>query len=213
MPNRLNTITVNNKKLTPSKIICVGRNYVDHIKELNSEVPDEMVVFLKPNSAISDELYLYGKEALHYEGEICFVFEQGRFSAVGFGLDITKRALQNKLKSKGLPWERAKAFDGSAVFSPFIEISSISPALSIELDINGNTIQSGSIDLMMLKPDQILTEIQSFMTLNDADIVMTGTPKGVGIIRKGDVFTGTIKDSATVITQGQWKVSTKTELK
>jgi len=149
MENCLKTIFIEEREITPSKIICVGRNYIEHIKELNSEIPDNMVIFLKPNSAISQELNSFQKEQIHYEGEMCFVYENGRFSAVGFGLDLTKRELQNKLKSKGLPWERAKAFDGAALFSKFLEIQSIKTNLSIELSVNGNTIQSGNISQMI----------------------------------------------------------------
>ncbi|NQT64785.1 MAG: fumarylacetoacetate hydrolase family protein [FCB group bacterium] len=200
----MNTIIVGNREVTPSKIICVGRNYIEHIKELNSEIPDNMIVFLKPNSAISYELNSFHKEQIHYEAELCFVFENGRFSAVGFGLDLTKRELQNKLRSKGLPWERAKAFDGSALFSNFVEISSISPSLSVELDINGKNIQSGNISQMIYKPAAILTELLTFMSLNDGDIVMTGTPKGVGIIDRGSVFVGEVKDKDKRIIIAKW---------
>ena len=200
----MNSIIVGERHITPSKIICIGRNYVEHINELNNEIPDEMVVFLKPNSAISNELFSFRQEQLHYEGEMCFVFEKGRFSAVGFGLDITKRKLQSELKSKGLPWERAKAFDASAVFSPFVEIANVNTTLNLELDINGINIQTGGISLMMVKPDDVLTELQTFMTLNDGDIVMTGTPKGVGVINKGDIFSGNIKLGGKVITHSLW---------
>jgi len=158
----VNTIIVGNREITPSKIICVGRNYIEHIKELNSEIPENMVVFLKPNSALSQELNSFQKEQIHYEAEMCFVFENRRFSAVGFGLDLTKRELQNKLKSKELPWERAKAFDGSSLFSKFVEIQSIDSSLSVELNINGKTIQSSNISQMIYKPDVILIELQTF---------------------------------------------------
>ncbi|MBT4077145.1 MAG: FAA hydrolase family protein, partial [Gammaproteobacteria bacterium] len=169
-----------------------------------NEVPDEMVVFMKPNSAISDDLYSFKQEQLHYEGEICLMVENGQFSAVGFGLDITKRTLQSKLKSKGLPWERAKAFNGSAVFSPFVELDEIDDSLTIKLAINGQNIQSGDVSLMMYKPDEILTELQTFMSLNDGDIIMTGTPKGVGVINKGDLFKGSIKTDQGQITGSEW---------
>lgn len=169
MDNKLNTISVGETTVTPSKIICIGRNYVEHINELNNEVPDEMVVFLKPNSSISTELHSFNQEPLHYEGEISLLVENGQFSAVGFGLDITRRKLQGKLKEKGLPWERAKAFDGSAVFSPFVKILETDNSLSVELSINGQNIQSGNVSLMTYKPDIILSELKSFLTLNDGD--------------------------------------------
>ena len=173
----------------PSKIVCIGRNYVAHIKELGNEVPDEMVVFLKPNSAISNDLHsTHLKEPLHYEGELSFLVHQGRFVAVGFGLDITKRGMQNKLKSKWLPWERAKGLDGAVVFSRFVELPDDLDKLGFELKINDEVIQQGDITLMMYAPDTILKELAHFMHLHDGDIVMTGTPAGVGLINLGEVF-------------------------
>lgn len=200
----LNTIIVGSRTVYPTKIVCVGRNYLDHIEELNNEVPDEPVIFLKPNSAISEKLCAFHQEPLHYEGELSFVFENGRFSAVGFGLDITKRTLQNKIKAKGLPWERCKAFDGSALFSRFVEIEKISRNLSLELSINGRMVQSGNIGLMINKPDDILASILGFMSLGNGDIVMTGTPKGVGAINTGNLFCGKIRDKDALLTQGEW---------
>lgn len=177
---------------------------MQHIEELHNEVPDEPVFFLKPNSAISEKLRSFHEEPLHYEGEICFLHEDGRFSAVGFGLDITKRSLQDKLKAKGLPWERSKAFDGSAVFSPFVEVDKVSRNLSLELWINGRIAQSGNVTLMIHKPEAILDNLLRFMSLDDGDIVMTGTPKGVGIINAGDDFAGKIMDNDSVITSAEW---------
>lgn len=202
----MKTIIVGKRYVAPSKIICVGRNYVKHIEELGNEIPDDMVVFLKPNSAISEELHSFHQEQLHYEGELCFLFENGKFSAVGFGLDITKRELQSKLKSKGLPWERAKAFDGSAIFSQFVEIPNLSKKLTFELDINGKNIQSGSISLMIYKPEEILVELLTFMSLCNGDIVMTGTPMGVGPVNPGQIFAGKVKDNDEVITSAEWLV-------
>lgn len=187
----------------PGKIICIGRNYVEHIEELGNEIPEDMVVFLKPNSAIGTQLSSFDQEPLHYEGEICFLVNNGSFCAAGFGLDITRRSLQGKLKQKGLPWERAKAFDGSALFSPFTAIDNWE-GLSLQLDINSVTIQSGNVSLMMYKPDTILQQLSRFMTVNDGDIVMTGTPRGVGEIQSGDRFCGQILQSGTIITQQQW---------
>jgi 2-keto-4-pentenoate hydratase/2-oxohepta-3-ene-1,7-dioic acid hydratase in catechol pathway len=204
MGDILQKIIVGNRYVAPSKIVCVGRNYVKHIEELGNEIPDNMVVFLKPNSAISEELHSFHQEQLHYEGELCFLFENGIFSAVGFGLDITKRELQSKLKSKGLPWERAKAFDGSAIFSQFVEIPNLSKNLTFELDINGKKIQSGSINLMIYKPEEILAELLTFMSLCNGDIVMTGTPMGVGPVNPGQIFAGKVKDNDEVITSAEW---------
>lgn len=201
----MKTIIVGSRTVRPTKIVCVGRNYLDHIEELNSEIPDEPVIFSKPNSAISEKLCAFHQEPLHYEGELSFVFENGRFSAVGFGLDITKRTLQKRLKAKGLPWERCKAFDGSALFSRFVEIEKISRNLSLELSINGRMVQSGNIGLMINKPDDILAGILGFMSLENGDIVMTGTPKGVGEIHAGDLFCGKVRDSDSLITQIEWR--------
>jgi len=201
----LNSINYNQHAIFPGKIVCIGRNYVEHIAELGNEVPEDMVVFLKPNSAISKQLSAVRQEPLHYEGEISLLVENGRFSAVAFGLDLTKRQLQGQLKSKGLPWERAKAFDGSALFSDFVPIDNISNDLSLQLFINDKLVQSGGIDLMMYKPDFILQELSSFMQLNDGDIVMTGTPKGVGQIQVGDVYKGVIHCAGNTLTSGRWQ--------
>jgi len=205
----MNTITVNNKTTTPSKIICIGRNYVDHIHELGNDIPDDMVVFTKPNSAISTQLNsMHLQEPLHYEGELCFVYQQGRFSAVGFGLDLTKRSLQGKLKAKGLPWERAKAFDGAALFSEFVAINTIDNpidhTLNLELCINDELSQAGGVALMIYKPAKILAELQTFMTLADGDIVMTGTPKGVGVIAKNAEFVGRVLQNDKELVSKTW---------
>ena len=204
MERTLKTVFVADRPVAPSKIVCIGRNYVEHIQELRNEVPDEMVVFFKPNSAIANELKSFHQEQLHFEGELCFLVEKGRFSAVGFGLDLTKRALQNTLKAKGLPWERAKAFDGSAIFSQFIELSRLTADLTFELDINGRRAQTGTVDLMIYKMEDILYELFTFLSLSDGDIVMTGTTKGVGVVNRGDVFVGKIKDKEEVIVRAEW---------
>ena len=188
----MKTVVVDGKRVAPSKVVCVGRNYVEHIQELNNEIPTSMVIFMKPNSAIS-EVLVSGKNPLHYEGEISFLIKQGRVSAVGFGLDLTNRIVQNELKEKGLPWERAKAFDGAGVFSPFVSIDeSEVEKLSMQLWINGVLTQEGGVDLMIHKPLEIIKEINSFSSLIDNDIVMSGTPKGVGSFKSGDVFVGKI---------------------
>ncbi|MCP5515216.1 MAG: fumarylacetoacetate hydrolase family protein [Spirochaetales bacterium] len=200
----MNSITIGDRKVFPSKIICVGRNYVDHIEELGNEMPEDIVIFMKPNSAVSSKLISFHEEQIHYEGEISFLYENGRFSAAGFGLDLTKRELQGKLKAKGLPWERAKAFDNSALFSGFVKIENTGN-ISLLLEINGNTVQSSGTGYMIYRPEVILTEIRKFLTLFDGDIVMTGTPKGVGIIKKGDLFKGTLKTGDKELISAQWK--------
>ncbi len=196
-------VMVRGQSVTPSKIVCVGRNYVAHVQELGNEIPEQMVFFIKPNSAISTTLVSIHQEPLHYESELSFVYEDGRFVAVGLGLDLTKRGLQSKLKSKGLPWERAKSFDGSALFSPFVAFKQLD-LLTLELEINGKTRQSGGVDLMMHTPDAILKELQSFMTLEDGDIVMTGTPEGVGLVGQGDQFLGRVLENGRELIAAEW---------
>ncbi|MCL1112607.1 fumarylacetoacetate hydrolase family protein [Shewanella basaltis] len=174
--------------VTPSKIICIGRNYVDHIHELGNDIPDDMVVFLKPNSAITDTLNSEMGEPLHYEAELCFMVKDGQFSAVGVGLDMTKRELQGKLKKQGLPWERSKAFDGSALFSEFMPITPAQQDWCFQLTIDNVVTQLGHQQLMTYQPQAMFTAINEFMSLNDGDIVMTGTPKGVGVVLANTSF-------------------------
>lgn len=198
-------VKLDNEYITPSKIVCVGRNYINHISELGNEVPDNMVLFLKPNNAITEQLLSYHQEILHYEAELCFLYQQGRFSAVAIGLDLTKRSLQSQLKAKGLPWERAKAFNGSALFSGFVRLDTIDDELKLELFINGQPRQSGTVAMMLYSPEVILQEIQSFITLEEGDVVMTGTPAGVGEIVAGDVFDGRVLLNGNLLVSKQWQ--------
>jgi 2-keto-4-pentenoate hydratase/2-oxohepta-3-ene-1,7-dioic acid hydratase in catechol pathway len=201
----MKSIIFDGKKVVPSKVVCVGRNYVEHIQELNNEVPTSMVLFMKPNSAISDQLTVISQTPLHYEGEISFLIQNGAIAGVGFGLDLTNRALQSELKGKGLPWERAKAFDRAAVMSPFVTIDrSKVDTLSMQLWINNVLVQEGNIDLMIYKPQTVIEEIQSFSTLEDNDIVMSGTPKGVGSYTLGDKFVGKIFIEGCEILSHEW---------
>ena len=201
----MNRIRIGDESVAPSKIVCVGRNYLEHIRELGNETPEQMVIFNKPNSAISSKLLAESGEPLHYEGEICFIVRDGRYHAVGFGLDLTRRELQSQLKAKGLPWERAKAFDGAACFSDFVELGDTPiETLSLELAVDGEMRQAGGYELMMHKPDAILAGIEAFMSLDDGDIVMTGTPKGVGKVAKGEQFVGRVKSGDTVLVEQTW---------
>ena len=203
----MNTVSFNNNKITPTKVVCIGKNYLDHIKELKGEIPENIVIFNKPNSSVTNELYHFETGECHHEAEISFLIMDNKIKAVGFGLDLTKRALQRELKSKGLPWERAKSFDKSAVFSEFIEISENDiENLGIELYINGNLKQKGDYSEMINKPVKLLKEINSFMTMENGDILMTGTPKGVGEFKKGDIFSGKILLNEKVIIEGEWVV-------
>ncbi len=202
----MQSISVNGAPVTPSKIVCVGRNYVAHIEELGNEIPRDMVVFNKPNSAISNELLseLDG-ENLHYEGEIVLLVQGGEFTAVGFGLDLTRRELQSALKKKGLPWERAKAFDGAALFSEFVALPEDILALSLQLDVDGQTRQTGGVDMMIYRPATILEELGKFITLEDGDLVMTGTPAGVGAIAQGELFQGRILAQDRELVRAEWR--------
>jgi 2-keto-4-pentenoate hydratase/2-oxohepta-3-ene-1,7-dioic acid hydratase in catechol pathway len=201
----MKTIMYNNNKIVPSKIVCIGRNYVEHIEELGNEIPSSMVVFNKPNSAITDSLNYY-KEDTRFEGEICFLIENNAIVGIGFGLDLTHAGIQNSMKGKGLPWERAKAFDGSAVFSQFVSFDGDIKKLSMKLTINNNLIQFANYDLMMYKPYTMIEEIQSFMSLEDGDIVMSGTPKGVGTYRQGDRFMGEVFCEGELLVREIWVV-------
>lgn len=190
----------------PSKIICIGRNYVAHIKELGNEIPKEPVIFIKPNSAISPDIHSGEPDEIHFEGEISIVVRSGEPVAVGFGLDLTKRKLQSALKAKGLPWERSKAFDGAAVFSEFVTFNGQVNALRLELYINDHLVQQGGCQLMIYKPDEILAEVKGFLSLEDGDLIMTGTPAGVGPVNTGDRFTGKIYDNKDLVVEGSWMV-------
>jgi len=199
----MRTIIYNGHSITPSKVVCIGRNYVEHIEELGNEIPSSMVVFNKPNSAISDRLNYY-REDTRFEGEICFLIENGAIAGVGFGLDLTHATIQNSMKSKGLPWERAKSFDGSAVLSAFVPFSGEITKLSMRLTINDTLVQFANYDLMIYKPNTMLEEIERFMTLEDGDIIMSGTPKGVGSYKRGDRFKGEVFCNDILLVQGEW---------
>ena len=201
----MNTISVNGNTVQPSKILCIGRNYRAHIEELGNEIPDSMVVFNKPNSAISDTLYSdINKQPLHYESELAFTVKEGKLDAVGFGLDLTKRALQSTLKAKGLPWERAKAFDGAALFSAFVTLPKDIEGLSLQLNVDGEHRQAGGISLMIYTPVQIIRELETFTTLEDGDIIMTGTPAGVGEIKAGQGFDGEVLLAGKTLVSATW---------
>jgi len=201
----MKTIKLNNENITPSKVVCIGRNYVEHIKELNNEMPDSMVVFNKTNSAITDELKYFSPDT-RFEGEICFMIKSGKIDGIGFGLDLTKADIQNKMKQKGLPWERAKSFDGSAVFGEFVPFNGDITKLKLELYINNTLTQFANYDLMIYKPDTMIEEIKSFMTLEDGDIIMSGTPKGVGTYKIGDKFDGKIYCDDKLLVESSWIV-------
>jgi len=202
----MKSVTWNGKAVYPSKIVCIGRNYAEHIKEFDNEASQEPVIFLKPNSAISQEIHSSQTDLIHYEGEITFLVSSGELSGVGFGLDLTKRDLQYQLKAKGWPWERAKAFDNSAVFSDFVTFGGNVRDLRLEFYINNALVQVGSYDLMLSKPNQMLNEAKSFLSFEDSDLLMTGTPKGVGPVKSGDRYLGKIFEKENLIVEGSWVV-------
>lgn len=203
----MNKILLGNCELFPSKVVCIGRNYIEHIKELNNEIPQDMVFFIKPNSAISDKLvFPKNQNSCHYEAEISFLIEDNKISAVAFGLDLTLREVQSKLKEKQLPWERAKSFDGAAVFSKFVSFDGDISKLGIELYINGELKQKCDYSLMINKPNEIISEAKTFLSFEDGDILMSGTPSGVGKFSIGDEFIGKILFKDEIIIESDFKV-------
>jgi 2-keto-4-pentenoate hydratase/2-oxohepta-3-ene-1,7-dioic acid hydratase in catechol pathway len=200
----MQTITVDEKRICPGKIVCVGRNYVEHIHELNNEMPEEPVIFIKPNSAIAEELFTDISSSIHYESEICFLIKKEKIAGVGLGLDLTKRDLQSKLKSKGLPWERAKAFAGSATFSKFVSFTSDCSQLSMQLKINNQLVQQAGYDLMIHKPQALVDEITKDFSWQDGDLLMTGTPKGVGAVHRGDKLTASLFNGEELLLSHEW---------
>ncbi len=200
----MRSVAFEGKKVTPCKIVCIGRNYVEHIYELNNEIPDEPVYFIKPNSAISKTIHY--QLGLHYEAELAFLIKDKKIAGVGFGLDLTLRDVQTKLKQKGLPWERAKAFRGSAVFSEFVSIDSVEN-LGIELYKNKKLVQKGDISLMIYKPDFLIQDIDRIFGLDDYDIIMSGTPKGVGPIDPKEELEGRVVHAGNILIQKRWSIS------
>ncbi len=192
------------RALTPSKIICVGRNYVAHIHELGNPIPEQMVVFCKPNSAIGAQLKAYRDEPIHYETEMCFLIQAQQLAGIGIGLDLTKRTLQAQLKSKGLPWERAKAFDGAAVFSPFVALPDSLDGLRLCLHIDGRLAQQGELQHMIYSPQTILAAVSSWMHLETGDVLMTGTPSGVGPLQAGSHYTAALYNADHLLIEHSW---------
>ncbi len=200
----MRTVDFNGHTVTPGKIVCVGKNYAAHIEEMNSAVPEQMVVFMKPNAAIGDELHAELGETLHYEGEICLLIKDDIIAGIGFGLDLTKRKLQGKLKDAGLPWERSKAFDNAALFSQFVSAPPSLDNVVLELWVDGELRQRGGTDLMLYRPATILDELHTFTTLDDYDIIMTGTPSGVGPVKAGEHFEARLLDGDKELVSVGW---------
>lgn len=197
------------------KIFCVGRNYSDHAREMNAEVPADPVIFMKPETALvrNEKLYYpYFTQDLHYEGELVIkIAKNGKgiepeyagsyYDQITLGLDLTARDIQQQLKKKGLPWELSKSFDHSAVIGDWIPVAPIiSNPIEFELRQNQKSVQKGSTLDMLFSINQIVSYISRFFTLKTGDLIFTGTPAGVGPIQKGDVFEGFINQNSVLKT-------------
>lgn len=193
------------------KIICVGRNYANHIAELENERPTEPVVFMKPDSAILLKQHPFVipefSEDVHHEIEVIVKiskvgkyiepkFAHKYYDEISVGIDFTARDLQSKLKEKGLPWEKAKAFDGSAVIGDFLPKSDFVSLenLTFELTNNSETVQKGNTSHMLWKIDELVSYVSQFFTLKIGDIIFTGTPEGVAAVKPNDVLEGFLED-------------------
>lgn len=193
------------------KIFAIGRNYAEHIKELNNERPEEPVIFTKPDTAIlkNNEAFYYPSfsKDIHYEVEILLkIDKEGKnieqkfahkyYQEIGIGVDFTARDLQQKAKEKGLPWDIAKGFNGSAPISEFIPLAAIKDLhnLNFSLKVNGEFKQQGNTSLMIFSFDYIISYLSKFFTLKKGDIIFTGTPKGVGPVKTGDRLEAFIED-------------------
>jgi 2-keto-4-pentenoate hydratase/2-oxohepta-3-ene-1,7-dioic acid hydratase in catechol pathway len=193
------------------KIICVGRNYVEHIKELNNEAPKDPVLFLKPDTSIllkKQPFFIpeFSNE-VHHEVEILVKinrigkhidrkFAHKYYDEIGLGIDFTARDLQSKLKEKGLPWEKAKAFDGAAVVGKFLAKNDFKNVddINFRLEKNDKVQQKGNTSLMLWKIDTLIEYISKYFTLKIGDIIFTGTPSGVAKVNPNDILKGFIEE-------------------
>ena len=193
----------------PMKIICIGRNYAKHIEELQNERPKDPVIFMKPDSAIllkNNPFFIPPfSEDIHYEVELVvrinkigkFIdkkFAPKYYDEIGLGIDFTARDVQSQLKEKGLPWEKAKAFDGSAVVGNFVDKSELGLSqIRFQLLKNGELVQDGDSTHMLWTIDEIISYVSQFFTLKIGDLIFTGTPAGVGRVASDDVLEGTLE--------------------
>lgn len=191
------------------KIFCVGRNYSEHAKELGNNVPENPVIFLKPDTAIlKNNLPFFMpdfSQNIQHEVELVIRinklgkkieerFAKNYYSEIGLGIDFTARDLQNDLKSKGLPWELAKAFDNSAPLGDFVSLNKLSNPINFSLKKNGETEQQGNSSEMIFGFDKIISFISQYFTLKIGDLIYTGTPAGVSEVKIGDKLEGYIED-------------------
>ena len=189
------------------KIICIGRNYAKHIEELKNERPSEPVIFMKPDSAVLLKQHPFVipefSDDIHHEIELIVKinkvgkyidtkFAHKYYDEISVGIDFTARDLQNELKAKGLPWEKAKSFDGSAVIGEFLPKSQFNSLenITFELTNNNKTVQKGNTNEMLWKIDEIISYISQFFTLKIGDIIFTGSPEGVAAVKPEDVLEG-----------------------
>jgi acylpyruvate hydrolase len=193
------------------KIFCIGRNYIEHAKELNNPLPEKPVFFLKPDTSIviRNRPFFYPdfSSDIHYETELVIkINKNGKhisekfagtyYNEIGLGIDFTARDLQQECKQKGLPWEVAKGFDQSAPISRWIQISELKNKSNIlfHLDLNGKLVQTGSSKDMIFSFDKVIAYISGFITLKMGDLIFTGTPAGVGPVKIGDHLEGYLED-------------------
>ncbi len=193
------------------KLICIGRNYTEHIKELENEKPTDPVVFLKPDTAILLKKQPFFipefSNDVHHEVEILVKinrvgkyidkkFAHKYYNEIGLGIDFTARDLQAKLKQKGLPWEKAKAFDGAAVIGDWLPKTDIEDINNINFSLQKNEtlVQQGNTNLMLWKIDELIEYVSKYFTLKIGDIIFTGTPAGVGKVSPNDKLKGYIED-------------------
>ncbi len=196
-------ITGETTNLPVGKAVCVGRNYADHAKEMGSQVPDDPMLFIKPATslrALSEPVQLPGFSSdVHHELELTVLIEKtlcksdaadvhAAIAGCGLGIDLTARDLQAQLKQKSHPWEKSKGFDGAGVLSPFIPIAEFEDLrdVDLELHINGQVRQSGNTRDMVFPVTELIVHISQYFTLLPGDVVMTGTPAGVGPLHPGD---------------------------
>ncbi|OOG67987.1 fumarylacetoacetate hydrolase family protein [Flavobacterium sp. A45] len=189
------------------KIICIGRNYANHIEELKNERPSEPVIFMKPDSAVLLKQHPFVipefSEDIHHEIELIVKiskvgkyiepkFAHKYYDEISVGIDFTARDLQTKLKEKGLPWEKAKAFDGSAVIGEFLPKSQFVSLENVTFELTNNnvTVQKGNSNMMMWNIDELISYVSQFFTLKIGDIIFTGTPEGVAAVKPDDVLEG-----------------------
>ena len=192
------------------KIICIGINYAEHARELGNEIPENPVIFMKPDTAVlkkgSDFYIPEFSEDIHYELEVVLKISKGGkyiqeekagnyFEEIALGIDFTARDLQSKLKEKGLPWELAKGFDGSAVISDFYKKEDYDlKNLQFSLLKNKEEVQNGNTSLMLFSPEKIIAFVSKYFTLKTGDLIFTGTPKGVGKVAENDILEAYLED-------------------